>query len=124
MNFIGSMFTFSGRWILYDCFIPTLLGGVAITYPILVSSLFLRICVLLLPIPKTLLNIVAITLGIGVLWWYYETSISYFFILSTLIYLILMVIPPERRGVSVGGACVLFIVIWYVVLVLATFMIT
>ena len=113
VNFIGSMFTFSGRWIFYDCFIPSLITGVAITYPILLSSLLLRICALLLPITKTVLDTIAIVLGIGVLWWYYESSIIYFFILCGLVYLMLMILPLGRRGVSVGGACVLFIVIWY-----------
>lgn len=114
MDLIGSAFSFSGKWILHECFIPTLLSGLQVTYPILLSSLLLRACVLWLPLNRLILDLLSTVLGVAVLWWYYETTIIYFLILVVLVYVFLLLIPSGRRGVPVGGVCVLFIVTWYV----------
>ena len=84
------------------------------TYPIFLTSVVLRACVLWIPMHRVLLDSLATTLGVAVLWWFYETSTVYFLILAVLIYFILTVVPSGKRGVSVGGVCVLFIVIWYI----------
>ena len=117
MDLIESVFTFTGRWIIHDCFIPTLLNAVYITYPILLSSLLLRVCVLWVPLHRALLDLLSTILGVAVLWWYYEATVVYFFVLVVLVYVLMLLIPSGKRGVAVAGACVLFTVVWYVTMI-------
>lgn len=111
MEFSTPMFSVPQRWIIYDCFIPTLLQGIHLVYPILASSLLLRICVLWMPLQKIWYDFLSTILGFLVLWWYYEMSIVFFIFLPMFVYVLLFIVP-RQRGVAVGGACVIFIVVW------------
>lgn len=114
MNFIESLFNYPIKWIVHDCFVPTLLSAGYITSPVLVSSLFLRVLVLVLPKgSRLLLDTIATILGLVVLWWYYEASVIFFIILAIAIYFMILLIPLGKRGALVGGVSVVYIILWY-----------
>ena len=94
-----------------ECLIPVTFQGFYLFLPILCSALVLRVCVRA-NLKEWLINATAIVLGATVLWCYYEESVVYFFLLSGIVYALLLVIPVGSKGMVVGGACVLFIVIW------------
>lgn len=58
------------------------------------------------------IDAIAIALGATVLWFYYGQTVVYFFLMAGIVYALLVVIPAGRKGMVVGGACVLFVVIW------------
>ena len=95
----------------WTCLVPVTFQSFYLFLPILCSALVLRVCAKA-KLKEWLINVVAIALGAAVLWFYYEDSTVYFFLLSGIVYALLLVIPVGSKGVVVGGACVLFIVIW------------
>ena len=94
-----------------ECLVPVTFQGFYLFLPILCSALALRVCAKA-NLKEWLINIIAIVLGAAVLWFYYGESVVYFFLLSGIVYALLLVIPVGTKGMVVGGACVLFIVIW------------
>ena len=111
---MATFFSMPIDWMIHECAIPTFFQGLYITYPILLSSLVIRLCVLWLPFRQHVLDIITILFGVWSLWWYYETSIVYFVTIISLIYVLLVWLPVGRRGPFVSGACMTFIIIWLV----------
>ena len=97
----------------WDCISPTVQQGAYLSSPILASCLAIRLLVFL-PVHRLVHECVASALGLYVVWWYFEASLVYLLVLIALVYALLLIVPQDKRGLVVGGACVLYSVIWYI----------
>jgi porcupine-like protein len=111
MDAIQGAFSMPIPWMVQECALPVVYQGLYLTYPILISSLAIRLCVLWLPLRELIYDVISFSLGAWVLWWYYQSSVVYFVVLLIFIYSLLLIVPVGKRGVVVGGACMMFVIV-------------
>ena len=101
-------------WIWENCLPQMVVQAVFATYPVLLTSLCIRMIVLAVPLSQAAYDLISTLLGFWALWWYYEGSVLYFVLILLLVYMLLRVGTVGKRGVVVGGVCMLFVMVWYV----------